>query len=442
MNWNGWQKRILRCASGFALVVAASSSEAEVLPRQMSVMWRIAVPESYWIIPAAISPDGRRIVFTRCADEPQTLSGTATTGSGGTVTYAISDPKGLLKAQIDTWKRHKKRNPWFGTPEIMLVEPGRSKPRRIGYGYAAEFVDDGKALIYSRYVQPTKNRHYFTLRRIMTVNLQSGRSESGPPDTPLFSRSYPPPGGSFRKWYWDAGTKHGKEVVNVALYQCSPGSNRGVRILNLQKGSWVYEVFETPAGAVALLAHDNRASGGQPYTYRYEIRSLGKGGRTLFAYSRSSDAEAYRLPDGKLLLSDAHTVVPLGPNSTSSLTKVNTHWIKLDPATGAQKPIPWTNEPVEMRYRGGLALSPSGKLVVVWRDIEKQGVDRTRVTMYQFGGHRPLAMWDCPASVNSLTWTPDGSGLVVTTVPGEWDAMHDTRHPSEIIFLRLHRTGP
>src|ERR1051326_3405494 len=144
------------------LLLSQPAYAADKTSGQLSVMWRIVQPDYDFESPV-VSPDGRTVAYVR---KPHNPVGTE------------PDENQVGKRLLGIRKQEQRTNPWFGTQEVMLVEPGRSRPRRIAYGTDPQFVRGGKALEFSRYTRPHNAWICDDFTQQATIDLQSGKIEA------------------------------------------------------------------------------------------------------------------------------------------------------------------------------------------------------------------------------------------------------------------------
>lgn len=405
-------------------------------PHRLSVMWRVVTP-GHQISVGAVSPNGRSMAFVRH-------------------TMELPD-QFLSKDAQKSLKQRLKRNPWLFTEEVMLVEPGRRRPRRIGYGSLPEFVEGGRALRYHRILKSSKNDGSDDVSRLETLDLKSGRttaeSHGLPGWTHVTSQSLRAAGGTY--WAsWIPRKNRESQSQMSALYVSAPESRKRRLLMPIPKGVYVEELFETPHGLIAQVTCDIPGKGTNPDRVS-EFWRLGRHRQVLFSGRRphgdqSESCTSRLLSGGKLLICESFLVPPTGSGSST----VTTRWWKLDPASTRVQPVPW-KIPVEPDRTYGVMISPNGALaavvsaepgsvpprsrtfrspndtMVATRPTGLAGANR--LTVYRIGHKEPLAFWACPGRIDLPLWTPDSRGLILDIWPSEpFDPA-----PGQLVYLKL-----
>lgn len=288
-------------ATSFGASPAFSSSESYGL----SVMRRIRL-SGYRVFHVTASPDGRSLAFARYTPEPPT---------GFDVAY-----DGSYERQ-KVFESKKRKNAWFDVDEIVVVGPGQRSPRRLGYGCSPEFVRNGRALRYLRFTRPPGNRDVTGPAVIVTTDLQTGMTNTGPRMEPQ-NRLYRT---EMRGDTW---------LVNGIRYS-SPGSP--IRSFQFRPGSrmMVFDAFGA-SGGVVMLSH---GGGRTSYT---ELRSARTPEKVLYRFREGAviNGSVFECADGTLLVCDV-----VGRYAPEGMTPADIRWFRVDVSRGRAKQLSWTPIP-------------------------------------------------------------------------------------------------
>lgn len=320
----------------------AGASDA---PRRLSVMWRVVTP-GYSISSAAVSQDGRSVAFVRGRSEPF-----------GVRLQNANDQK--------AWKRTLQRYPWLITNEVMLIEPGHPRPRRIGYGDSPAFVD--RALRYDRILRPSKEDGSEDITRVTELDLRSGRKADGPRELPGWTRVVVRSLRPNNRVYWALWVKAKKKGAQDrmgALYVSDGMSGSRRLLLRIPVGSIVDGVYETGHGLMAHVTREIPVKGSNPDSV-IELWRLGPRIQLLFTGRRphgdqSDTCTARPLADGKLQICDA---LYIAATNTTKET-VSTRWWRLDPATGRVETVNW-QPGVTPYYDRCVMISPDSRGIII-----------------------------------------------------------------------------